>query len=184
MKMENAVTQMEDSVKKNATQIMEACKLYLLAKAIEDDVKARARAIETKVLSENVYLDDMEKINRLNTAAEQGGSSRRLTQQRITRPFDTYKMSDTDFQDYMEKCYQLYLKDGIAHPKGKGYIPEAPAEETRRQAEDYLLDVFRKITPDILSDKEFEEMRHHWKYREKLIELALDMLKLEAMKEE
>ena len=184
MNKEKAIAQMENSVRNNATELKEACELYLIAKAIEDDIKARARAIETKVLSENVYLDDMEKINRLNAAAEHGGSSRCLTQTRITRPFDTYKMTDTDFQDYLEKCYNLYLIDGIAHPKGKGYIPEAPAEETRREAENYLLDVFEKITPDSICHEEYEQMRIHWKYREQLIELALNILSLDTMKEE
>ena len=183
MNKEAMIKELENSVQANGNEIIEACKLYLLAKAMEDDIKERAEAIQTKVLSENVYLSNMERVEKLNESARKNGLSRRMKQERITRPFDSYMMTDEDFSDYLEKCYKLYLKEGIAHPKGKGYIPEAPAQETRREAENYLLDVFEKVMPSVISHEEYENMRSHWKYRDKLIELALDTLKLECFKE-
>lgn len=156
-----------------APEILNACNNYMICKAHEKAVTEIAREIETQVLDDNVYMTSETYIKRVNEAAEKSGVSRRAEHGRITKPFDTYKMTDSDFNDYLDKCYEKYLEAGIAHPKGRGYVPEAPAKEARFKAENALLDAYEKVVNGVIAHDEYEEMKRHWKYRDKLIELAL-----------
>lgn len=184
MNKDKMIEAMKDNVAMYAPEILTACNAYMVCKAYEQAITETAREIETKVLADNVYMIDALYIQRINEAAERGGTSRRETSGHITKPFDTYKMADADFQDYLDKCYSEYVNAGIAHPQGRGYIPEAPAKEARLKAENALLDAYEKITEGIIPHSDYEKMRKHWKYREKLIELALDVQKLKDVKED
>ena len=177
------IEQMKESVSLNAAEILNACDDLLICQAAEQTVKEIAEEIETKVLAENEYMMDAKYIDELNEAAAEGKLSRRCKVERITRPFDSYLMADADFQDYLEKCYDGYVKAGIAHPWGKGFCPDAPYREARIKAENALLDLFERIMPEVISHEDYNMMRKHWKYRERLINLALDMKKLEGIKE-
>ena len=176
---EKLIEQMKASVSLNAAEILNACDDLLICQAAEQTVKEIAEEIETKVLAENEYMMDAKYIDELNEA----GNSRHWKAERITRPFDSYLMADADFQDYLGKCYDGYVKAGIAHPWGKGFCPDAPYREARIKAENKLLDLFEKVMPEVISHKDYNMMRKHWKYRERLINLALDMKKLEGIKE-
>ena len=175
---EKLIEQMKESVSLNAAEIINACDDLLFCQAAEQTIKEIAEEIETKVLAENEYMTDSEYIETLAEC-----KARRWKDERITRPFDSYLMADADFQDYLEKCYAEYVKAGIAHPQGKGYCPDAPYREARIKAENALLDLFEKVMPEVISHKDYNLMRKHWKYRERLINLALDMKKLEGIKE-
>ena len=172
------IEQMKESVSLNAAEILNACDDLLFCQAAEQTVKEIAEEIETKVLAENEYMMDAK---RIETLAE--CDARHWKVERITRPFDSYLMADADFQDYLEKCYDGYVKAGIAHPWGKGFCPDAPYREARIKAENALLDLFERIMPEVISHEDYNMMRKHWKYRERLINLALDMKKLEGIKE-
>ena len=173
------IEQMKKSVSLNAVEILNACDDLLFCQAAEQTVKEIAEEIETKVLAENEYMMDAKHIDELNEA----GNSRHWKVERITKPFDSYLMADDDFQDYLEKCYTEYVKAGIAHPQGKGYCPDAPYREARIKAENALLDLFERVMPEVISHEDYKMMRTHWKYRDRLLNLALDMKRLEGVKE-
>lgn len=169
---ETMVNDMTGKVKENASGIIAACYAYIAAKAWEDTVKETVAEIKRKVLAENEYYMDAEMAERRNRKPE-----------RILDPRLDYTMPEKDYPDFLRKCYALEKEAGIAHPDGWEYCADAPAWEQRKAAEENLLDEFMKILPEGLDAGTFKKARTHWKYRDRMIELALDMLKLEGVKE-
>ena len=166
------VNDMTGKVKENASGIIAACYAYIAAKAWEDTVKETVAEIKRKVLAENEYYMDVALAEKRNQQPK-----------RITDPRQDYMMAENDFLDFIKKCYPLEKEAGIANPDGYEYCADAPAREQRVAAEENLLDEFMKILPEGLDAETFKKARTHWKYRDRMIELALDMLKLEGVKE-
>ena len=178
MDKEKMIELMTATVKESAEEIVSAIKEYRRTKAELDSVIEKATEIQERILAENVYNVSPEIAEQLDEAGKAHG--RRFTTHRITRPFDSYMMTDSDHMDYLNKCYVEYCKAGIEDDRGCEYIPEAREKEAHRNAENHLLDVFQIIAVTI-SPEDFQMMRTHWKYRERLIQLALDMERLEGV---
>lgn len=142
-------------------EISTAVLAYSIAKTMESDILRIKYNISLDVLTENYYFEDEEVAD---------GEP-----QRIADPTHDYMMTDSDYSEYIGKCYEKWLAVGIADNRGKEYAPESEAHKMRKQAENCLLDIMQNITAEIIPAKEFSDMRRHWKYRGKLLELCLKL---------
>ena len=79
----------------------------------------------------------------------------------------------TFLNDFLEKCYAEYQKAGIADSRGKDYIPEAVARDTRLDVEKALIELAIDILPDIPEKETLRNATTHWKYREQILDLIL-----------
>ena len=160
--MLNAFTQ---SIQAHAEEIKTAQKAYLIARATEETIKGIVQDIQKKILANGEYMVMPEFKNRKGTP------------ERITEPKHTYLMDEEIFiNDFLEKCYAEYQKAGIADSRGKEYIPEAVAHDTRKQAENELLRLAIDIIPNDLTGKEtLKKAVNHWKYREQILDLILKL---------
>ena len=167
----NAIEMFKENVIANKDRIIKACTEYKEAKAIEDDIIDRQEKIQQDILNEYVFMADPEICKRFEEEPK-----------RITRPFDTYQMGEARFNEFLDMCYERYVEEGIANPKGKGWVCEEFAKKDRQIKEDAMLDVLRDVVPlEAIDAVDFVKMGQHWKYREKLINMAMDMMKLEAI---
>ena len=167
----NAIEIFKKNVIANKDRIIKACTEYEEAKAIEDTIIAKQEKIQQDILNEYVFMTDPEICKRFEEEPK-----------RITRPFDTYQMGETRFKEFLDICYERYVEEGIANPKGKGWVCEEFAKKDRLIKEDVMLDVFRDVLPlETIDAVDFVKIRQHWKYRENLINMATDMMKLEAI---
>lgn len=167
----NAIEMFKENVITNKDRIIKACTEYKEAKAIEDDIIAKQEKIQQDILNEYVFMADPEICKRFEEEPK-----------RITRPFDTYQMGEARFNEFLDMCYEKYVVEGIANPKGKGWVCEEFAKKDRQIKEDTMLDMLRDVVPlEAIDAVNFVKMRQHWKYREKLINMAMYMMKLEAI---
>lgn len=97
--------------------------IYFISKAFYETIKEQAEEIQKKILAENEFYatDDMMEIT-----IARGGTE---VDRRILKPFDSYKMSDDNFQKFLDLCYEEYKKAGIEDKRGKEYCPEAEAHD-------------------------------------------------------
>ena len=158
----NILSAFKASVQSHAEEIRTAQKAYITAKAAEEAIKEISEDIQRKILAENVYTVSPEFQNRRGIG------------ERVTDPKHTYLMDEEAFiNDFLDKCYAEYQKAGIADSRGKEYIPEAVARDTRLDAEKALIEIAIDILPDISEKETLREAAKHWKYREKILELIL-----------
>ena len=162
--MDNILSVFKTSVQSHAEEIKTAQKAYITAKAAEEAIKEISEDIQRKILAENVYTVSPEFQNRRGIG------------ERITEPKHTYLMNEEIFiNDFLEKCYTEYQKAGIADSRGKEYIPEAVARDTRLDAEKELMQLAIDILPDIPEKETLRKAATHWKYREQILNLILKL---------
>ena len=158
----NILSVFKTSVQLHSEEIRTAQKAYITAKAAEEAIKGIAEDIQRKILVENIYTVSPEFQNRRGIV------------ERITEPQHTYLMDEEIFlNDFLEKCYAEYQKAGIADSRGKEYIPEAVARDTRLDAEKALMQLAIDILPDIPEKETLRKATTHWKYREQILDLIL-----------
>ena len=158
----NILSVFKSSVQAHAEEIRTAQKAYITAKAAEEAIKGIAEDIQRKILVENIYTVSPEFQNRRGIV------------ERITEPQHTYVRDEEIFlNDFLEKCYAEYQKVGIADSRGKEYIPEAVARDTRLDAEKALMQLALDILPDIPEKETLRKATTHWKYREQILDLIL-----------
>ena len=160
----NILSVFKISVQAHSKEIRSAQKAYITAKAAEEAIKEISEDIQRKILAENVYTVSPEFQNRRGIG------------ERITEPKHTYLMNEEIFiNDFLEKCYTEYQKAGIADSRGKEYIPEAVARDTRLDAEKELMQLAIDILPDIPEKETLRKAATHWKYREQILNLILKL---------
>ena len=158
----NILSVFKASVQAHAEEIRTAQKAYITAKASEETIKEIAEDIQRKILAENIYTVSPEFQNRRGVG------------ERVTEPKHTYLMDEEIFlNDFLEKCYAEYQKAGIADSRGKEYIPEAVARDTRLDAEKALIQLAIDILPNIPEKETLRKAINPWKYREQILELIL-----------
>ena len=158
----NILSVFKTSVQAHAEEIRIAQKTYITAKAAEEAIREISEDIQRKILAENIYTASPEFQNRRGIG------------ERITEPKHTYLMDEEIFlNDFLEKCYAEYQRAGIADGRGKEYIPEAVARDTRLDAEKALIEIAIDILPEIPEKETLRKAINHWKYREQILELIL-----------
>ena len=143
---------------------------YFMAKALYETIKEQAEEIQKNILAVNEFYatDDMMErtIARGRTEADR----------RILKPFATFKMSDNDFQKFLDLCYEEYKKAGIEDKRGKEYCPEAEVHDLYWEAEKQLVLYAIDIIPDGMKEKEkLREAIKNIKYKEKVLDLILKL---------
>ena len=157
-------------------ELQAACIEYIAAKTIEETVIDKAKEIQKQVLTEHEYYVNEAKAAEINEAARQGGFTEDIQEiERITDEFDTYLMSAEDAQDYYNRCYECYVKAGIADERGALYCPEAAPKENRFAAEKKVLDIMEKITADFFEPQDFKYAKCNVKYKEQILKIAVGL---------
>lgn len=144
---------------------------YFTAKAIYEVKKELAEVIQRRVLEEHAFYETDE----IAQMRKKRGSSE--TPKRILNPFDTYLMDqEKDFQKYLDLTYAEYLKEGVADPRGKEYIPEAEEKALYHKAEKQLIDYAINIIPDGMKEKAtLKRAVQQLEYRDKVLDLILKL---------
>ncbi len=141
---------------------------YIQAKACYETIHELEMDCDKRVLESHLFYES-EKWVKLRIS--RGGDGKR---KRILNPEDSDLMDEDDAQEYYTFIYEEYKKEGIDHPKGRCYIPSAPAKDLLHQAENLLLDYAISIAPEEMRGS-LEAAKFHWKYREQLLDLALKL---------
>lgn len=153
----------------NKTELKALKDTYFVAKALYESVRDTAEEIQKNILKKYPFYEDAEKLNILN-------ESRRMKEKtRILKPFDSYLMSDADFDTYLNLCYDEYKRAGIDDKRGRGWVPEAESRELYIEATKMLVEFGLSIIPDKLT-KEKETLKEavkNIKYRDKILDLVL-----------
>ena len=144
---------------------------YFAARALYELIKEEAERIQTEILLKNEFYESEEWMEKVN--------SRRKTQEerkRILRPFDSYLMTEDDFQKYLDLCYAEYKKAGIDDKRGKEYCPEAESQSLYWEAEKQLVLYGIDIIPCEMKEKEIlRNAIKNVKYKEKVLDLVLKL---------
>lgn len=146
----------------NKKELANLKQTYFLAKTFYETNKESAEDIQRKVLEKNVFLVSRE-------WTDDGE-----TPERITRPFDSYLMEESAFQNYLNLCYTEYEKAGIADKRGREFCPEAEAFDLYLEAEKQLVLYGIDMIPDGMAEK--ETLKHaieNIKYKEAVLNLVL-----------
>lgn len=140
---------------------------YFTAKALYETIKEEAEKIQKDILLNNEFYISDEYI--------ECGFSGQTAKERITRPFDSFLMSDNDFEKYLDLCYAGYQKAGIDDKRGKEYCPDAEARELYKETEKQLVLYAIDIIPaSMVEVKEtLAETVKIVKYRDKVLDLIL-----------
>lgn len=158
----NILSAFKISVQAHYKEIRTAQKAYITAKAAEEAIRKISEDIQRKILAENIYTVALEFQNRRGVG------------ERVTEPRHAYLMDEEIYiNDFLDKCYMEYQKAGIADSRGKEYIPEAVARDTRLDAEKALIQLAIDILPDIPEKETLRKATTHWKYREQILNLIL-----------
>lgn len=139
-------------------------RVYLKAKKDHLAMELLEKQLKNKVLSENVYMIEEEHAN--GRAVE-----------RIIRAESDFLMSDVDFEDYCQKLYQEAISARINLPDSN-HTFTWETYPALKNAENNLLDWVRKNVPGErpeLTKESIEKMASHWKYRQELIDLTLQL---------
>lgn len=153
----------------NKTELKALKDTYFVAKALYESVRDTAEEIQKNILKKYPFYEDAEKLNILN-------ESRRMKEKtRILKPFDSYLMSDADFDKYLDLCYEEYKKAGIDDKRGREWVPEAESRELYIEATKMLVEFGLSIIPDrFATEKEtLKEAVKNIKYRDKVLDLVL-----------
>ncbi len=143
---------------------------YFTARALFETIKTTAEGIQKSILEKHHFCEDTEK----SKIFSERGRGKEDT--RILNPFDSYLMSDSDFEKYLDLCYAEYQKAGIDDKRGRCYIPEAESREHYSEARKMLVDFGISIIPDEMTEKEtLRNAVKNIKYRDKVLELVLTL---------
>jgi hypothetical protein len=142
----------------NKQMLRELKETYFSSKALYLCIKDTADEIQHRILAENPFYDEEEKT-------------------RISRPFNAYLMSDSDFDKYLDLCYAEYKKAGIDDKRGREYCPEAESRDLYKEAEKLLVEFAIEIIPDKMSEEKqtLKEAVKMIKYRDKVLNLILSL---------
>ena len=141
---------------------------YFTARALFETIRDAAEEIQKNILAEHPFFEGAEK----TAIFESKGRGKADT--RILRPFDSYLMSETDFNKYLDLCYAEYKKAGIDDKRGREYLPEAESRELYKEAEKCLVEYGIDIIPDEMTEKEtLRNAVKITKYRNRVLELVL-----------
>jgi len=129
---------------------------YYVAKAANETVKSLENELKTRVLTENEFYTEP-------------GESEPAT--RIINPRSDYRMSDADFERYLDLCHALKPEFGLTHPKEN--TADCLTSKALKDAENKLLDFGVIILPETpeFDRTAMDKIRNHWKYRGEMIEL-------------
>lgn len=139
---------------------------YFMARAMYETVKETAEEIEKNILATHEFYASEEWTERM---MRRGNSEKR---KRIYRPFDSFLMNETDFQKYLNLCYEQYRIYGIDDPRGREYCPDAESRELYKEAEKQLVDYAIEILPTEMREDIRKAVRIV-KYRDRVLDLVL-----------
>lgn len=143
---------------------------YFAAKALFETIRDMAEEIQKNILAEHPFYEEPEKA----AVFEEKGRGNKET--RILKPFDSYLMSEADFNTYLDLCYEEYKKAGIGDKRGREYLPEAESRETYKLSEKLLVEFGIDIIPDGMAEKEtLKNAVKMTKYRDKVLSLVLKL---------
>ena len=143
--------------------------VYFTAKALFETIRDTAEEIQKNILVEHPFFEEAEK----TAMFESKGRGNRDT--RILKPFDSYLMSEADFNKYLDLCYAEYQKAGIDDKRGREYLPEAESRELYKESERLLVEYGIDIIPDGMAEKEaLRTGIKITKYRNRVLELVLN----------
>ena len=141
---------------------------YFTARALFETIRDTAEEIQKNILAAHPFYEEPEK----SAVFESKGRGNKDT--RILKPFDSYLMSEADFNKYLDLCYAEYKKAGIADKRGKEYIPEAESRDLYKEAEKLLVKYGIDIIPGEMTEKEtLRNAVKMTKYRDRVLELVL-----------
>jgi len=125
---------------------------YLKAKAEHDKVVEIDRKVRNKVLAESEFIS-------IDTG------------ERITSHLSDYQMADDVFPAYCDQVYREGLEHGL-DLRDPNTVADYRTRPALRKAEDNLLNfaIFEILPAE--QRKDFMDVRDHWKYREKMLELT------------
>ena len=144
---------------------------FFKAKALFETIRDIAEDIQKNILAEHPFFEEEEKTAMFET---KGRGSRDT---RILKPFDSYLMSDSDFDKYLDLCYAEYKKAGIDDKRGREYCPEAESRDLYKEAEKLLVEFAIEIIPDKMSEEKqtLKEAVKMIKYRDEVLNLILSL---------
>lgn len=152
----------------NKQELKSLKEAYFTARALFETIRDTAEEIQRNILTEHPFFEEAEK----SAVFESRGRGNKDT--RILRPFDSYLMSEADFNKYLDLCYEEYKKAGIDDKRGREYIPEAESRDLYKEAEKLLVEYAIDIIPDTMTEKEtLRNAVKMTKYRDRVLELVL-----------
>lgn len=144
---------------------------YYVSRALYETIKEEAEKIQTEILSKNEFYASEEWTEKLNVRRGIPGE-----RERILRPFDSFLMEESDFQKYLDICYEEYKKAGINDKRGREYCPEAESQTLYWEAEKQLVLYGIDIIPDEMKEKEvLRNAIKNVKYKEKVLDFILKL---------
>ena len=158
------------TVNYNKQELKTLKEAYFTARALFETIRDTAEEIQKNILAEHPFYEEPEK----SAVFEAKGRGNKDT--RILKPFDSFLMSEADFNKYLDLCYEEYKRAGIDDKRGREYIPEAESRELYKEAEKLLVEYGIDIIPDGMTEKEtLREAIKMTKYRDKVLELVLSL---------
>lgn len=148
----------------NTVGLAKLQRAYKAAKKAHSVMEALETKLKNKVLAENVYMVE-----------EEHADNRPI--ERITSAGSDFLMSDVDFKDYCQKLYTEAIKAGVNLPDANHTFTWQTFTNLKN-AESNLLDWIRKNIPGQrpeLTKEVIEKMANHWKHRQELIDLTLQL---------
>lgn len=155
--------ELENNLKTSGGDLTAVCKLYAIAKAMEEEIISTANKCKAQVLTEKCYYRSEEMSKLLGEE----------TPQRVTDPEDIPDISREYWDEIFKKSYELYKQHGIDDPRGADYIPEARARDLRFKAENCLIDTFAALCPSMFTAEDIRDIKRHLLHRQKFIEIAM-----------
>lgn len=148
----------------NKNTLAELKQNYFATKALYEIIDEKAKRIQEGILLSHSFYADKE-----------SGEVKR-----ILRPFDTYLMSETDFDLYLVLVYAEYQKAGIADKRGKDYMAGCCERDLYNEAEKRLINYAIEIIPESnAKGKEYKntlrEAEKNIKYKDKVLDLILSL---------
>lgn len=142
---------------------------YFNAKVFLEMIREQEKEIKRKILAENEFYEEEEFVELLE---KRGGSGK---PERILEPDNTYMMSEENFLKFLDLCYPEFVKAGIANPNGKEYCCDNEARELFNEATKQLVEYGIEIMPDIPEKELLRKAVWNIKWRDKLLDLVLNL---------
>ena len=154
----------------NKQELKKLKETYFTARALFETIRDMAEEIQKNILAEHPFFEEAEKTAMFES------KGRGNTDTRILKPFDSYLMSEADFNKYLDLCYAEYRKAGIDDKRGREYLPEAESRDLYKQSEKLLVEYGIDIIPDEMSEKAtLRNAVKSTKYRDRVLELVLSL---------